>query len=274
MACVPLWAQAGAAGEASTPASQSSAVQNTNSGLQADQADQEKAKSYLLKAIHALGGQAYLGIHDIAETGRGYSFHHGTATSNGILFWRFVEYPDKERIELTEQRDVSELYVGDTGTEITYKGPHAIKKEDLDGYLRRRKFSLSTILRKWVNDPKVALFYEGYASAAEHTAYQIELINAQNESVKLFLDSETYLPVEKSFWWRDPVDRQKNVEEEIYDDYRPVQNVMTPFNFTRLFNGDMAAQRFLNTVAYNKGLDEAMFDPTSGYDPNKPERKH
>ena len=29
------------------------------------------------------------------------------------------------------------------------------------------------------------------------------------------------LPIKKSFSWRDPVDRQKNIEEEVYDDYKP-----------------------------------------------------
>jgi hypothetical protein len=31
----------------------------------------------------------------------------------------------------------------------------------------------------------------------------------------------------------------------------------------------MASQRFLNTVTINQGLDPTMFDPNSGYNPNK-----
>ena len=65
----------------------------------------------------------------------------------------------------------------------------------------------------------------------------------------------------RSFSWRDPVDRQKNIEEEIYENYRQVSGVMAPYNVTRLFNGDMSSQRFLNSVTINQGLDEAMFDP-------------
>jgi hypothetical protein len=105
--------------------------------------------------------------------------------------------------------------------------------------------------------------------AAQHPATQITLINAQNESVTLYFDNDTHLPVKKSFSWRDPVDRQKNIEEEIYENYRQVSGVMAPYNLTRYFNGDMASQRFLNSVTINQGLDEAMFDPKSGYNPNK-----
>jgi hypothetical protein len=113
------------------------------------------------------------------------------------------------------------------------------------------------------------LLYEGAANAAQHPASQITIINAQNESVTLYFDTDTHLPVKKSFSWRDPVDRQKNIEEEVYENYRPVSGVMAPFNITRYFNGDMASQRFLNSVTINQGLDPAMFDPKSGYNPNK-----
>jgi len=49
---------------------------------------------------------------------------------------------------------------------------------------------------------------------------------------------------------------------------------MTPWGFTRYFNGDMQTQRFGNAVHYNQGLNPAMFDPNSGYNPNKPAGKH
>jgi len=132
-----------------------------------DQENVGKAKALLDKAIQALGGGAYLGMRDMQQEGRTYSFHHGRPTSNGVQFWRFVEFPDKERVEITKQRDVAMLYNGDKGYEITYKGPHPIEPKDVTDYLRRRRFSLDVVLRKWTTDPKVALFYEGNAVAAE-----------------------------------------------------------------------------------------------------------
>jgi hypothetical protein len=255
------------------PPAQSSPTQ-ASAAIPLDQENARKAKALLQQAIDALGGQAYLTIKDTQQTGRTYSFHHGRPTSNGVLFWRFAEFPDKDRLEVTKERDIAELYVGDKGYEITYKGAHPMEPKDLTDYLRRRKFSLDTILRMWVNDPGVALFYEGNAIAAEHPAIQITLINKKDESIDLFLDVDTHLPIKKSFTWRDPVDRQKNLEEEIYDNYRQVQGVATPYVVARYFNGDIAGQRFLNSASYNQGLDPAMFDPNSGYNPNKVKGKH
>jgi hypothetical protein len=239
-----------------------------------DQENARLARALLDQAIQALGGQAYLSVHDMEFQGRTYSFYHGRSTSNGVLFWRFVEYPDKERIEVTPQRDVAVIYVGNKGYEITYKGPHALKKEDLEDYLRRRTVSLETVLRTWPNDPGVAFFYDGNSLAGNLPAQRITLINSKNEAVTLYFDPDTHLPIKKTYKWRDPVDKDRNVEEEIFDDYRSVQGIMTAYNFTRYYNGDMQNQRFISAVHYDAGLDEAMFDPNSGYDPNKPAKKH
>jgi hypothetical protein len=271
MTTVSAHAQAAAA---SQPPPQSSAPAQTSNAIPVDQANARKAKTLLQQAIDALGGQAYLSIKNAQQSGRSYSFHHGRPTSNGVLFWRFTEFPDKERVEITKERDIAELYVGDKGYEITYKGSHPMEQKDLTDYLRRRRFSLETILRTWLNDPTVALLYEGNAIAAEHPAIQITLINNKDESIDLFLDVDTHLPIKKSFTWRDPVDRQKNLEEEIYDNYRQVQGIATPYDVSRYFNGDMAGQRFLHSVSYNETLDPAMFDPNSGYNPNKAAGKH
>ena len=181
------------------------------------------------------------------EQGRIYSFYHGRPTSNGVFFWRFLEFPDKERIELTPQRDIAYIYSGDKGYEVTYKGPRAVEKKDLEDYLRRRKFSLETILRSWVNDPTVALFFDGMlwpaTSLAASHADQFE-----ERAVSLYLAPDTHLPIKKSYKWRDPVDQERNVEEETYDKYRPVQGIMTPYRLTRYFNGDMQTERFINSV--------------------------
>jgi hypothetical protein len=246
----------------------------TPDGIPIDQENARKAKAIIDEGILALGGDAYLTIHTKQVKGRTFSFYHGRGTSNGIPFWGFSEYPDKDRTELTLERDIAYVYIGDKAYEITYKGAHPVEPKDLKDYLRRRKFSLDVVLRTWVNNPKVALFYDGYANADQHPAQQVTLINADDEAVTIYFDNETHLPIKKSFTWRDPVDRQKNVEEETYGNYRVGQGIWTPWTIVRSFNGDTANERFLNSVDYNYPLDQRMFDPNSGYNPNKPSGKH
>ena len=264
------WPQAWGQPRNASPQQSSGQLANSDPALPADQVNARKAKAILEQGIKALGGQAYLTIRDREEQGRGYSFHHGRESGGGTVFWGFVEFPDKERVELTKERDVAELYVGDKAWELTYKGARPIEEKDRSEYMRRRRFSLDTVLRTWVNDPGVVLLFEGAAIAAQHPSQQVTLINAQDEAVTLYFASDTHLPIKKTFWWRDPVDKQRNTEEEVYDNYRSVSGIMAPYNVTRFFNGDMARQRFIYSVTINQGLDQSMFDPNSGYNPNKP----
>jgi hypothetical protein len=234
-----------------------------------DQENSRKAKALLDQMLEALGGNAYLNIEDISQEGRTYSFHLGISEGVGVVFWRFYKFPDKERVELTKKRDVVYVYRGDRGFEITYKGTREDEPKSVSDYVRRREYSLDWVIRKWLSEPGIALFYEGHTIAAQKDAEQVTIMDASNQSVTLSIDASTHLPVKKTYSWRDPTDKQRNVEDEVYDNYRPVQGVMTPFSITRFYNGDMASQRFLNSVSFNKGLSDSMFSADVTYDPYK-----
>lgn len=249
-------------GSSTQPSSQ--AAQNVPEA----QENASKAKALLDQAIQALGGDAYLKLTDMTQQGRTYGFHRGDPTSAGVLFWRFVRFPDKERIELTKQRDVAYVYNGLRGYEVTFKGTASLDAKILADYLRRRDHSLDVVLRQWIKEPGVALFYEGAAVAADKPAEQVSILTAKNDSVTLYFDSNTHLPIKKSYTWRDPADNLPNKEEEIYDAYRPTQGIMTPYSLTRFYNGEMSNQRFVNAVTYNNNLNDSMFEAKTSYDPN------
>jgi hypothetical protein len=246
------------------------APDQNSSSLSTDQENVRKAKAVLDAGIQALGGRAFLNWQQQSQEGRAYSFHHGEANSLGTLFWRFKKYPDKERVELTKKRDVIEIFNGDRGYEVTYKGVRNMEqKEELDPYLRRHHFALEIVLREWLNQPGVALFYEGQKVAAQKQTEQVTVMNAKNEAVTLNFDINSHLPVRKSFSWRDPADKERNTEEEIFDNYRMVQNIMTPFDVTRTFNGDMSAQSFLTSATYNLPTSDNLFDPHAAAEKRK-----
>src|SRR5882672_10570799 len=235
-----------------------------------DQENARKARAALDQTIQALGGSAYLNIQDISQEGRTYSFYHGRPNSLGIVFWRFYKFPDKDRIELTKKRDVIYVYSGDKGYEITFKGTRGEDSKDLTDYLRRRHFGLDWVLRKWLAEPGVALFYEGQTVAEGKTVEQVTVMNTHNEGVTLYLDTSDHLPVKKTFSWRDPTDKQRNVEDEVYDNYRVVQGIPTPYTVTRFYNGDMSGQRFMTSVNYNQGVSESQFAAEVGAAQKKP----
>jgi len=250
-----------------------------------DQDNAAKAKAILDQAIEALGGQAYLNYQDRSEEGRFYTFFHGDANSVGTPYGLRIKFPDKDRLEILKMRsyhfllfdvgnvpdkdkqDIVVIHNGDNGYEITYKGTAAESADDKAAFLRRRQHSLDWVLRKWIHEPGVALFYEGKTVAAQKEAEQVTVMNARNQAVTLYFDSNTHLPIKKSYSWRDPKDKERNVEEEIYDSYRQTQGIMAPFSVTRFYNGDMTYQRFITTIAFNKSLPDTLFEANVTYNP-------
>jgi len=68
------------------------------------------------------------------------------------------------------------------------------------------------------------------------------------------MDVQTHLPLRRTFQWRDPVYKDKNLDAEEYDDYHDVEGLPTAFMITRFKNDDMISQRFLYKASYNQQL--------------------
>lgn len=232
-----------------------------------------KAKAILQGSIEALGGDAYLRAVDMTQKGRSYAFHHGESVGAGLAYWRFTKFPDKDRVEVTPQRDVVTVHNGDKGYEITYKGTAPEEPKLLADFLRRRDHSLETVLRTWVRQPTTTLLYAGTAIAEQKASEVVTVLGPGGDSVTLYLDPRTHLPIKKSFSYRDPVDNLKDTEDEVYDAYKLVSGIMTPHNVTRYYNGDMSSQRFVAEASYNQSLPDSMFEAHTTYDPMAPGKK-
>jgi len=82
----------------------------------------------------------------------------------------------------------------------------------------------------------------------------VTLISAENEAVTILTDVQTHLPLRRTFQWRDPVYKDKNLDAEEYDDYHNLDGYPTPFTITRFKNDDMTRQYFVVHVKYNQEL--------------------
>lgn len=256
----------------------------------------KEARALIDKAVQALGGQAYLTSQTKGEEGRWYALHHGKSAGPGVQYRQFSRFPDQDRLEIIRrgnvliplplvgiivvsrqvksQNDIVIIHNGDKGYEITYKGTAAQEPEDLKTHLRRRQHALDVVLRKWINDPTLEYFYDGLAIVDGKPTDHVTLLNNKNDAVSVYLDQSSHLPLKTSYSWRDPEDKQKNVEEEIYDNYRLVQGIWTPHSITRTFNGEMSHQRFINTARYNEPLPGDTFEASVTYNPYDPPKKH
>ena len=220
-----------------------------------------KAKQILDGMIRALGGEAYLTMQDMTVEGRTYAFYQGKPRGLGMLYWRYWQTPDKDRYELTKERDIINLYLGDKAYETTYKGTVTLDQKQLDDYLRRRDHSLEWVVRNWLPAQGTAILYSGTAIVEQDLVDNVTVLTATNDSVTIAVNPRSHLPVRKSYSYRDPIDRQFDEEAEVYSNYKMVQGINTPYATVRMENGEMSNQRFVNKVSYNTGLAATLFEP-------------
>src|SRR5215469_12349919 len=113
------------------------------------QSNQQKARAYLDRMIQALGGSAYLNLQAGEFEGRYGVFYHERSEGSDV-FHRFWQWPDKDRMELTKQRDIVQLTTGDQMYEITFRGARLINPEqDYNARIRleRQHHAMEIILR-------------------------------------------------------------------------------------------------------------------------------
>ncbi len=220
----------------------------------AGQKNARQARAALDAMVQALGGPVWLNMKNRVQHGHVAAFYQGKPDPGTTEYWDYHAWPDRDRIELTKHRDVVEFFIGRTGTEVTYRGKSPLPKDIVDDYLRRRDHSIETVVKVWLKDPRTILIYEGQRMAERHLADQVTAISAQNESVTILMDTQTHLPMRRTFEWRDPVYKDKNLDGEEYDDYHTFDGIPTPFTITRFKNDDMTRQYFLDRVSYNQNL--------------------
>ena len=228
------------------------------------QANQQKAHAALAATLQALGGEAWLNVRTSRSRARIASFFQGTPTGEVSEATVTREIPDREvpareRVDLEKGR-VVQIFSGNSGWEITYKGSKELPAEQRDDYLRWQKHSLRTVLGEWYRNPTTVLMDQGSLQVERRLAEKITLMNAANEAVTLEVDQDSHLPLRLSFTWRDPQFHDKNVDAVEYDNYQKIDNIATPFTVTRTHNGETVRQTYLLGVEYNVAFDPGWFN--------------
>jgi hypothetical protein len=222
--------------------------------------NQQKARQILDAMVQALGGDAWLHMQNRVYEGRRSGFYQGKPTGGIVDYWEFHQFPDKDRIEFTKKRDVVQIFIGQEGWEVTYRGKRQLPADQLEKSLLRRDHSIETAIKVWLKDPGTILFYDGQRTVQRHLADQVKIISPANDSITIQTDAESHLPVRRSFQWRDAVYKDKNESSEEYDDYHAVGGFQTPFTITSYLNDEMTDQRFLFHASYNVQLPPDTFD--------------
>jgi hypothetical protein len=222
-----------------------------------------KAKQLLNQAIDALGGAAYLNVHDTTCTGRIGTFDHSGQLTG---FGQFIDYtipPFKERQENLPKRNIIEVYNGDQGWELDRGGVSNAPQADLAAFQATVKKDLDNILRHRIHEPDMTFRYGGTDVIDGWQADWVELIDGENRTIRIAFQSSTHLPVRKTSDNNDPKTHLRMKEIEYYSNYHPINEIQTAYQVTRERNGIKIFQVFFDKCEYNTNLSDSLFTKES-----------
>jgi len=218
-----------------------------------------KAKQILQAAIQALGGTAYLNVHDVTCTGNISQFDHSGDVTG---FGKFIDYsipPDKERQENIPKRNIIEVYNGKQGWVLDRGGVSVAPPSDLANFQQDTLRDIDNILRHRIHEPGMVFRYAGPDIVELKQVDWVELLDTDNRTIRIAFDRATHLPVMETSEGRDPKTQLDSKETDLFSDYHPVGGIDTAFQLERDRNGMKVFQAFFAKCEYNTGLQDSFF---------------
>lgn len=217
-----------------------------------------KAKQLLDQSIAALGGQAFLGFKTLTTKGRAFSISDETTTGMAP-FQNWMQYPDKRRFSYGKGKPVIAVFNGGDGWELDQYGIMALPVNEVRRWVETNRYSLENLLRLRINEPGILIQPAG-ADFIENVAVAVvDIVDARQTHVKLYLDKRSHLPVRISYQLVNPKTDQQDEYADDYADYQMFQGIETPMRIGRFINDERVSETFRNSAQYNEDYPPSYF---------------
>ena len=241
--------------------------------LAAQAPSDNRARDIVSQDTKALGGDNFLHLENRVVKGRIYSFFHEQLSGLDVatIYTQYLaQAPAKgvairERELLGKKQDYSYLFLPDQGWDVTFRGARPVDDENWERYLRSTRNDIFYILRERQNEPGITYDYGGTETYLSSQVDVVDITDAQDQTVRVYFDHNTLLPIHQQFSWLDPETRQHNDETADFDKYRDCGGGVTlPYSIQRDRNGYKAYQMFASKIDVNQPLPPNIFDLPSG----------
>jgi hypothetical protein len=222
-----------------------------------------KSKEILQQAIQALGGSAYLNVHDTTCTLRYSRFGHSGDLNGFATLIDYTIQPFKDRTENLPKRNIIQVMNGDKGWTLDRGGVSEASEVDVTQFQDDIRKDLDNILRHRLKEPGMIFRYGGSDVVDLKEADWVELVDSENRTVRIAIAKSTHLPIRKVVVSRDSASRTKRDELEFYSNYHPISGIQTPYQITRERNGMKVYQAFFEKCDYNTNLSDSLFTKES-----------
>lgn len=222
-----------------------------------------KAKEILQQAIQALGGPAYLNVHDETCILRLGQFGH-SGDLNGYA--KIIDYtipPYKDRNENLPKRNLIQIMNGGKGWVLDRGGVSEASEVEIAQFQDDVRKDLDNILRHRLKEPGMIFRYGGPDVVDLKEADWVELVDSEDRTVRIAVARSDNLPIRKVVVSRDSDSRVKRDELEYYSNYHPISGIQTAYQITRERNGMKVYQAFFDKCDYNTNLSDSLFTKES-----------
>jgi hypothetical protein len=236
------------------------------------QGRQERGKRLIDEALAALGGERFLSMQDRLESGRAFSFFREALSglSKATISTRYLTRPTppapggpylRERQSFGNNEDRGAvLFTDGQGYQITFRGARPLPSETLERFRDSTLHNVFYILRQRLGEPGLIFEQSGSEIFENRPVDVVDIIDADNRTVTVYLEKSTRLPVRQVFYRRDPQTRERLEEVAIFGKYRDVGGgVQWPYTIQRFRRGEKIFELYSDSVAVNRGLSDNLF---------------
>jgi hypothetical protein len=220
-----------------------------------------KAQQLLDQAIQVLGGPAFLNFKNISSTGRVFGFSNGEMA--GVQPYKSIyEPPDKRRFSYGKSKPVTLINNGNEAWQLDQYGLTHQLPEQVRQWKIANHYSLDNLLRSIIRESGVLVLDHGVDFVTNQAAYVIDIIDAQNVHLRLYLRKDNYLPLRVTY--RVQNSRADDWDEYVddYSDFQRFDGIMTPMNIVRTLNDERIGAVYRNKASYNVTVPADSFQPS------------
>jgi hypothetical protein len=218
-----------------------------------------KAQALITLTTQALGGQAFLKWKTLTTKGRAFAIQEGQ-TAGFEPFRSTVEPPDKRRLSYGSGHPVTLINNGDEGWQVDQYGMIHQKSSDIEEWKTANRYSLDNILRYVIHEKGILAEDDGTDFIENRPARVLEISDARQTQIKLYIEQGTGLPLQVTYQMLDPNTQEQREYTDVYSDYLPVQGIQTPMHVTRYEDGDRVAEIFRTSARYDDPVPPNFFE--------------
>jgi hypothetical protein len=229
------------------------------------------------KTIDALGGDAFLNMRTRTEIGRASSFYHDRLSGFSVarIYTKYLPptsaKPDEVRLGevqrqvLGKKQEDAVLFMTNGAYEVTFRGARPLPDDQVSRFRETILHDIFYILRQRRNESGMAFEAMGIDVVENQPVETLNIYDADNRNVTVWINSDTWLPVRQRFKYWDPVINERREEVTHYTNYRDSGNrVMWPHEIARERDTEKFFRMHSDRVTVDDPLSDSLFQLPGG----------